>query len=220
MLAGGIALGLSGSPRQYFKTLKTIRKDWQKINQQNFNRSIQKLTDEKLLEEKMLPDGSFKMILTQKGKKQAKLLSLIGGSIKLKKPKHWDGKWRLVLFDIPEKDRTFRDILREHLKTLKFFKLQNSVFVSPHPFEKQMLELVKIYSAQPYVRVITAIKIDNGEAIKRHFLKNNSIIIGKEIVTHSAGMRPWPLFFGGRKGGFFPKTAYDILKSNNNNIPL
>ncbi len=141
---GGVALGLSGSPRQYFKTLRAIRKDWQKISQQNFNRSIRKLADEKLLEEETLPDGSFKLILTKEGKKQAKLLNLMGSSIKLKKPKRWDGKWRLVLFDIPEKDRLFRDILREHLKALKFYKLQHSVFVSPYPFEKQMLELIEI----------------------------------------------------------------------------
>ncbi|HBR71810.1 MAG TPA: PaaX family transcriptional regulator, partial [Candidatus Moranbacteria bacterium] len=44
-------------------------------------------------------------------------------------------------FDIPEKDRIFRGILREHLYELKFFRLQNSVFVSPHPFEKMILEL-------------------------------------------------------------------------------
>lgn len=168
---GGVALGLSGSPRQYFKTLRTLRKDWQKINQQNFQRSITRLTDEKLLEEKILPNGSMKIILTEKGRKQARRLNLLGNSIKFKKPKRWDGKWRLVIFDIPEKDRSFRNILREHLRNLKFYKLQHSVFVSPYPFEKQMLELIEIYSSQPYVRVITATKIDNESSLKRYFFK-------------------------------------------------
>lgn len=170
-LLGGVALGLSSSPRQYFKTLRRLRKDWQKINQQNFERTIKRLADEKLVEEKTLPDGSMKLILTEEGKKEAKKLSLLGNSIKFKKPKHWDGKWRIVLFDIPEKDRVFRDILREHLYNLKFFKLQLSVFASPYPFEKQILELISLYSAEPYVRVITAVKIDNETKIKNHFFR-------------------------------------------------
>lgn len=171
VLLGGVALGLSSSPRQYFRTLRTLQKDWRKINQQNFERSIKRLADEKLVEEKILPDGSMKLVLTEKGKKQARILSLLGGSINFKKSKHWDGKWRLVLFDIPEKDRVFRDILREHLRALKFYKLQHSVFVSPYPFEKQMLALVEIYSAGPYVRIITAVKIDNEKVMRRHFFK-------------------------------------------------
>ncbi len=170
-LLGGVALGLSSSPRQYFSTFRKLRKDWRKINQQNFSRSIRRLSQEKLIEEKMLSDGSFKLILTAKGKRQAKILSLLGSSINFKKPKRWDGKWRIVLFDIPEKDRIFRDILREHLYTLNFFKLQYSVFISPYPCEKPILELVAIYSAKPYVRVITATKIDNETKIKRHFFK-------------------------------------------------
>jgi len=171
-LMGGVALGLSGSPRQYFKTLRVLKKEWQKISQQNFKRSIARLADEKLLEEKTLPNGTIKLVLTAKGKKQARRISLLGSSIKFKKPKRWDGKWRIVLFDIPEKDRVFRNILREHLRNLKFIKLQYSVFVSPYPFEKQMLELIELYSSQAYVRVITAIKIDNEALIKKHFFKN------------------------------------------------
>jgi hypothetical protein len=169
VLLGGVALGLSGSPRQYFKTFRKLQKEWQKIDQRNFNRSIRKLSDEKLIEEKILSDGSFRLVLTKDGKQQAKALKLLGSSINFKKPKHWDGKWRIVLFDIPEKNRLFRDILREHLYALDFLKLQHSVFISPYPFEKPILELVALYSAEPYVRVVTATKIDNESRLRKHF---------------------------------------------------
>lgn len=168
-LLGGVALGFSSSPRQYFKTLRRLRNEWKKIDQRNFNRSIKSLSKEKLVEEKMFSDGSFKLVLTKNGKKRAKKLSLLGSSINFKKPPRWDGRWRIVLFDIPEKDRIFRDILREHLYNLKFYKLQHSVFVSPYPFEKSILELVALYSAEPYVRVITAVNIDNEAKLKKHF---------------------------------------------------
>jgi len=170
-LLGGVALGLSSSPRQYFCTFRKLQKEWKKINQNNFNRSFKQLSSEKLIEERILSDGSFKLILTALGKQQANRMNLLGSSINFKKPKCWDGKWRIVLFDIPEKDRSFRNILREHLYALNFLKLQHSVFVSPYPFEKQILELATLYSAESYVRVITAIQIDNGNKIKRHFFR-------------------------------------------------
>ena len=170
-LLGGVALGMSSSPTQYFSTFRKLRKEWVKIDQRNFNRSIRQLSREKLIEETVLPDGSFKLVLSKSGKEQAKTLSLLGNSINFKKPKKWDGKWRIVLFDIPEKDLMFRNILREHLYALEFFKLQHSVFVSPHPFEKSILELVSLYAAEPYVRVITATAIDNEKRLKKHFFK-------------------------------------------------
>lgn len=170
-LLGGVALGMSSSPRQYFRTFRKIRKEWNKIDQRNFNRSMKTLSKEKLIEEKILSDGSFRLVLTKNGKEQAKKLNLLGSRIDFKKPKKWDGKWRIVIFDIPEKDRIFRNILREHLCKLEFFKLQHSVFVSPYPFENAILELTRLYSAQAYVRVITAMKIDNEDRLKRYFFK-------------------------------------------------
>lgn len=166
-------MGLSSSPRQYLKTFRKIRKEWNKIDQRNFNRSVHRLSQEKLIEEKILPGGYFKLELTKKGKRQAKILSFLGSSIKFKKPKRWDGKWRIVIFDIPEKDRAFRDILREHLRALKFIKLQHSVFVSPYPYEKPIIKLVSLYLAISYVRVITATKIDNENKIKKHFFRSS-----------------------------------------------
>lgn len=173
VLLGGVALGMSGSPRQYMKTLKTIEGDWAKINQHSFNRSVGNLSREKLVEEKFSSNGSMKLALTKEGRKQAKLLLLLKGSINFKKPKSWDKKWRIVLFDIPERDRAFRDILRNHLRELDFKKLQHSAFISPYPLEKLILELAELYSAKKYVRVITATEIDNERSIKKYFPEIN-----------------------------------------------
>ena len=169
VLLGGVALGMSGSPSRYYKTFKALKRDWERINQGSFNRSIRNLTKEKLVEEKILEDGSFKLMLTKKGKEEAKKLNLLGSTIKFKKPKKWDGKWRVVLFDILETDRIFRTILRRHLYDLNFIKLQHSVFVSPYPFEKSILELSALYSAERYIRVITALKIDNEKKLRKIF---------------------------------------------------
>ncbi len=171
VLLGGVALGCSNSPRQYFKTFRKIKKEWDSIDRRSFNSSIARLSKDKLIEEKKLANGSFKLVLTKEGKAAASKLSLLGSFVFFKKPKKWDGKWRIVIFDIPEIDRLFRDILRKHLFTLGFYKLQQSVFVSPYPYEKPILEIVSLYSAEKYVRVITALKIDNEDKLKKHFFK-------------------------------------------------
>jgi CRISPR-associated endonuclease Cas2 len=169
LLVGGIALGMETSSVRYYKKLCLIRKEWKKIDQRSFDRSIRRLRAQKLVEEICLPDGSFKLVLTEEGKRQARIQDLFGSSIRFRNPKRWDKKWRVVMFDIPEKSRAFRDTLRTHLHTLHFYKLQQSVFVSPVPCEKQLAELVALYGAEHYVRIMTVGWIDNEKKLKKHF---------------------------------------------------
>ena len=52
----------------------------------------------------------------------------------------WDGKWRIVTFDIPEKKRKIRQNLRYKLRELGFAMLQKSIWISPHNFEDDIRE--------------------------------------------------------------------------------
>ncbi|HEY4518209.1 MAG TPA: hypothetical protein VJG48_01130 [Candidatus Paceibacterota bacterium] len=52
------------------------------------------------------------------------------------KPKRWDGKWRIIIFDIWEKRRRMRDLLREEIRTYGFVKVQNSVWAYPYDCEE------------------------------------------------------------------------------------
>lgn len=53
----------------------------------------------------------------------------------------WDGKWRMVIFDIPELNRPLRARLRKRLASDKFGCLQQSVWISPAPFGNLLEEL-------------------------------------------------------------------------------
>ncbi len=57
--------------------------------------------------------------------------------------KKWDGKYRVVIFDIPEKKRRVRDWLRSELYLLNYKKLQKSVFVGKHPLPSDLIEEIK-----------------------------------------------------------------------------
>lgn len=48
----------------------------------------------------------------------------------------WDEKWRVVSFDIPEKNRKLRDKIRYSLRQLGLKNLQRSLWISPLPVDK------------------------------------------------------------------------------------
>jgi phenylacetic acid degradation operon negative regulatory protein len=49
----------------------------------------------------------------------------------------WDGKWRLVLFDLPMERHVERGRLRRYLRARGFGYLQGSVWVTPDPMEEE-----------------------------------------------------------------------------------
>lgn len=71
--------------------------------------------------------------LTTEGKKTLVKFEIEG--LLKHKPIKWDGKYRVVIFDIKEKTRFSRDDLRYMLIKFGFLRLQNSVWVYPYPCE-------------------------------------------------------------------------------------
>ena len=53
--------------------------------------------------------------------------------------KGWDRQWRLVAFAVPERDRAARDAFRDHLIELGGAALQGGLYVSPHPWHKDVV---------------------------------------------------------------------------------
>jgi len=71
LLTAGLALGLTHSPKQYFRILKSIPKEWHEINRQALWRAIRSLYKSKLVEEKYNKDGTVTLVLNEQGKKKA-----------------------------------------------------------------------------------------------------------------------------------------------------
>lgn len=61
---------------------------------------------------------------------------------KIQKSKKWDKKWRVMIFDIPEKKKRVRDSLTLLFRQAGIYRLQNSVWV--HPFDcEDIITLLK-----------------------------------------------------------------------------
>lgn len=57
--------------------------------------------------------------------------------------KRWNGFWYLFVYDVPEKNRSYRDVLRRFLKRMRLGCLQQSVWVTPTDIRPEFDDLVK-----------------------------------------------------------------------------
>ena len=104
-------------------------------NQQYHTNSIYKAVArlEKLgLLNKQRKEKKIYLQLTEKGKKAVRDHRKAGGHSR----RIWDEKWRVVIFDVPEKRAQARRYLRNYLKSLGFGKVQRSIWITPYDFGK------------------------------------------------------------------------------------
>jgi uncharacterized protein (UPF0333 family) len=167
LLLAGVGLSVARSPSQYFRVIKSVKSEWDKINYLALRRSIASLYKSKLVKEIENFDGSITMILTDKGRKKAITFNI--DNMEIRKPNKWDKKWRLIIFDIPEKKRGARDALRETIKRLGFYELQKSVFVFPYPCQSELDFVIEFFDIRPHVRIAIVISFDNEQHLQKVF---------------------------------------------------
>lgn len=121
--------------------------------------------------------GLVKVILNNKGIKVVKLTK--GGKSKLtsyqlkdlqiKKPTRWDGKYRLIIFDIKEWKRGTRDKLRRWFTRLGLVRLQNSVWVYPYDC-REIIDLLKAnYQIGKEVLYLEVSYLENDKSLRKIF---------------------------------------------------
>lgn len=147
-------------------SLKLFDKVWSKYNQARLKQSLKRMTDRKLLEIKKVGDEIL-VVVSEKGKKE--LLRYNFQKMSLEKPKVWDGKWHVVIFDVVESKKNFRNALRQRIKELGMFQLQKSVFVTPYPCEKEIAFLRQYFQIGDEVSVFTAVNLEEEGFLKKKF---------------------------------------------------
>lgn len=81
-----------------------------------------------------------------------------------------DGIWKLVIFDIPEKHKKVRNILRAKLKQLHFKKWQNSIWVSPFALDAEIENELRELGKKYFVRLIKTTQINHPEDLEKLFI--------------------------------------------------
>lgn len=110
-----------------------------------------------------------------------------------KSSQHWDHRWRLVIFDIPEKKGELRTYFRRYLKTLGFGKVQRSVWISPYDLENKVKYFSEKLKISKYVFQLT---VDKFKGLNEKELARTFWDIGKVDSKYTKFIQRYSEEFG------------------------
>ena len=166
LLLGGLSLSLCRSPKGQLKIIREIKSEWNNINQRYLYSSIKSLYKSNLVKQVDNRDGTVTFILSKQGKEIGLRYNLDEMIISTTR---WDRKWRIVMFDIPEKFKKIRESMRYQLKRLGFIEMQRPVFIFPYECKREIEYIIEFYNIKKFVRFVVAGEVDNESHFKRRF---------------------------------------------------
>ena len=116
------------------------------LKKSDLSQVLKRLRERGLIE--LVSDQKLEYRLTDTGKQKAIWESIMFDD------KKWDGRWRLVVFDIPEKRRQARNLLRESLKKWGFIPWQQSVWATKKDCTKPLRNFIKSVGIEDWVIVL------------------------------------------------------------------
>jgi DNA-binding transcriptional regulator PaaX len=108
-----------------------------------------------------------KLQLTAKGDAHLRQLKL--RLYDVPRPRRWDKKWRVLVFDIPEYRKNLRKRVRDTLRWIGFVRLQDSVWVYPFDCEDLITLLKADFKIGRDMLYIIADAIEQDKSLKREF---------------------------------------------------
>lgn len=112
-------------------------------------------------------NGETYLVVTRQGKEALKQFEI--ESVSIQKPDEWDGKWRIVLFDIPEKYKKSRNALRIKLRELGFYSLQKSAFIYPYDCHDEIDFIANFFRVARHIQYLESGDLGEREGEIRHY---------------------------------------------------
>lgn len=106
--------------------------------------------------------------VTEKGRRSLARRQLRGCAVE--RPKRWDGRWRIVMFDVPETNRPNRERLRTTLRAFGFTPLQRSVWLYPYDC-RDLVTLTRTAYGMEHVtvRYLVVSELEEDDAFRRRY---------------------------------------------------
>ncbi len=166
LTTGGLICLAATSPYFGINLIRGVKR-WKKYNKRNIISAFKRLEKRGCIDIKMVRNQIY-IHLTKEGKKLAGWTQI--DALKIKRPKRWDGKWRLVIFDISQLKKFYREVFRGKLKELGFYPLQKSVWVYPFACCDE-IELLRDFFglSEKEVRLIVCEDIGQDDWLKKLF---------------------------------------------------
>lgn len=131
------------------------------------------LKTKKLIEVQERADGQVELSLTVSGWRRVQRYKT--ENLQLRRPTAWDEKWRVVMFDIPEKYKTGRDAMTRKLHQLGLYQWQRSVWVYPYECEDEIRMMAQLYGVDQFIAYMVIERTNADLKLHRHF---KSLIYG------------------------------------------
>jgi len=104
--------------------------------------------------------------ITERGKR---VLEFEMQKTALTKKRKWDHRWRVIIFDIPERRKNVRNRLRRFMHEYGFVRLQDSVWVYPHDCE-DLIALAKAeFRIGADVLYMIVERLEHDKHLREHF---------------------------------------------------
>lgn len=142
------------------------KEDWRKYNLSYLNRSLNLLYKQKIVEIKEVGQQAM-LVITENGRRR--ILKYALEELDIPKPKIWDKKWRLIIFDVPETMVYHRNNFRRFVKQLGLLRIQKSVYLYPYPCQKQIEFLREYLGVGNFIIYAVADYLENDEPYKKYF---------------------------------------------------
>lgn len=167
LLLAGVTLGFTRSPKTQWCIVKGLPRAFESIDRGVLNRILKEFYHERLVDFRVARDGTATLILTEKGNRYALRFKI--DELSIPTPPRWDKKWRVVIFDIPEKYKKAREALRNKLRDIGFLQLQKSVWIYPYPCKKEIDFIAEVFGIRPYVQYLEVIRLSNDAKLMLYF---------------------------------------------------
>lgn len=124
-LSAEFGFGGKPGPGGVYRAMEKAYGDWDEVNYESIKRALGRLKKKGLIETFGRRDKLTAQI-TKQGKKRLEAIVPF-----YDERREWDGKLYLVTYDVPERQRDDRDLLRRYLKRIGCGMFQHSVWLTP-----------------------------------------------------------------------------------------
>ncbi|MDO8676658.1 MAG: CRISPR-associated endonuclease Cas2 [Candidatus Azambacteria bacterium] len=147
LISGAVILALQ-HPVNMSRFFRQLPRDLRKYKEIQLRRALHRLKKQSRIEYIKEDDDNIVVRITKDGRDFLEKINF--DTIILERPNIWDKKWRLVIFDVPEKEKSAREALREKLKDLGMKKLQHSIWITPFSCEKEIKLIKTVFNLSDY----------------------------------------------------------------------
>ena len=165
VLYGTVGLSVAMFAPNAVKLLGEVDPDLKKKRNPSYRiqQALRRLESRGLVEQ----EGT-RCVLTEKGKKFGERLHT-ARALQVQKPKRWDRKWRIVIFDVWENRKSVRERLRHLLLKTGFLRVQDSVWIYPYECEELIAFIRTDLKLGSGILYIIAEDIEQGILFQKHF---------------------------------------------------